>query len=121
MLGKMVGASARRFSGNVVKYAGRNTNITAHNPELREGINDSTSSFVRSFNMGYESFSTPVRMHQMHPVLGNRGEYFVLALLLPIAILLKSSRKKNEDGIRSELGNATNRYAYFATAAPSEW
>ena len=69
--------------------------------------------------MGYETFSSPFSPYKMHPVFGNRGEFVFLAVLVPGILVLKTCRKKNEDGIRSALGNATNRYAPFAKVSPS--
>ena len=70
--------------------------------------------------MGYEGFSSSWHQDKMHPVMGNKGEFLFLALLVPAVILLKGCRAKNEDGIRSALGNSTNRYAVFNKTTPSE-
>ena len=56
----------------------------------------------------------------MHPIFGNRGEFVFLAMLVPGVLILKACRQKNEDGIRSALGNANNRYAAFAKVNPTE-
>ena len=68
-----------------------------------------------TWNMGYEGFSKPWHMQKMHPVIGNRGEFLFLALFFPAVLILRASRKKNEDGIRASLGHANNRYAHFTT------
>ena len=65
--------------------------------------------------MGYEGFSKPFPQPKMHPVIGNRGEFLFLALFFPAVVLLRASRKKNEDNIRASLGVANNRYAHFTT------
>ncbi len=110
----------RAFSSKVVHYTGSNVNITPHNKDLRQGIDQGTSNVVTSFNMGYEGFSTPWSVPRSNPIIGNRGEFLFLALLLPAVLLAKKSRRKNEDGLRKAIGNSTNRYAVFAKVNPTE-
>ena len=66
-------------------------NITKHNEELRKDLNVEKT-FVNTFNVGYESFSSSWKLQKMHPVIGNRGEFLFLALFLPSILLLKASR-----------------------------
>lgn len=66
--------------------------------------------FTTSFNMGYEGFSKPLPLSRMNPVYGNRGEIFIILGLFALAPLIKNSRKKNEDALRSEV-KANNRFA----------
>ena len=66
--------------------------------------------FVNTFNMGYEGFSRPLALERMHPVYGNKAEFLVLFGLLALVPLIKASRKKNEDALRSQV-KTTNRFA----------
>ena len=110
------------FQSRVVKYSGKNVNVTAHNRELREDVAKLEShTFFSSMNMGFEGFSKPWKAPKMHPVVGNRGEFFYLALLFPALWFLKASRKKNEEGMRAAAGPATNRYAHLHNTRPSEF
>ena len=118
MLSNMI-KGTRQFSNRVVKYSGKNVNVTKYNQELRTGLTG-TVSFNNTWNMGYEGFSKSPSLPKMDPVFGNRREFAFLAVLVPAILVLKSCRQKNEDGIRSALGNATNRYAPFAKVGPSE-
>ena len=70
--------------------------------------------------MGYEGFSSPWHPLKMHPVVGNRGEFLALALFFPFILMLKNSRRKNEDGMRKEYGFSNNRYVHLTTQAPSQ-
>ena len=119
MLTNMLSRGTRQFSNKVVKYSGKNVNVTKYNTELRTDI-AGTVSFNNTWNMGYEGFSSSMALPKMDPVFGNRREFAFLAVLVPTILMLKSCRQKNEDGIRSTLGNATNRYAPFAKVGPSE-
>ena len=85
---------------------------------MRKDIDGVKPNFVNSFGMGYEGFSRPWKMPKMHQSMGNRGEFLFLALFVPAIMLLKKSRTKNEDGVRSALGFSNNRYAHFATVSP---
>ena len=111
----------RSFSSRVVKYTGKNINVTAHNKELRDDYKNANYTFWNSFNLGYEGFSKPVKVPKMHPIVGNRGEFLFLALLFPVIWLMKTAREKNEIGIRKQLGYSTNRYAHLNTTKPSEF
>ena len=117
MLGRI---ASRKFTSKVIgSQSSQNINVSPHNKEQRQGIEGQVGP-INSFNMGYEGFSRAWHQDKMHPVIGGKGEYLFLALLIPAVIFLKSSRTKNEDGIRSALGNSTNRYAVFTKAYPSE-
>ena len=62
----LMSRSVRKFSERVVKYTGKNINVTAHNKELRADIASSRPNFLNSFNMGYEGFSKAWKMPKMH-------------------------------------------------------
>ena len=105
-----------------MKYSGKNINVTDHNNDLRKdviGPEKESLSFYQAFNMGYEGFSKGPKLAKMHPIIGNRGEFFFLALLFPSILLMKMQRRKNEEGIRAALGNSNNRWAHFTTINPS--
>ncbi len=82
-------------------------------------------SFIGSFNMGYEGFSKPLPLNRMNPIYGNKNEFLFLFGLILLVPLIKSSRKTNEDSLRSIEGNATNRYEELelshANRQPSKW
>ena len=103
----------RQF-GSVTKYTGKNINVTQHNKDKREEFTGD-SSFWGTWNMPYEHFSKPFHPPKMHPVQGNKGEFLFLAILFPAVIMAKASRKKNEEGLRSQYGFSNNRYAHFTT------
>ena len=113
----MLQSSVRSF-GKVVKYAGKNLNVTAHNQELRTDVTGNLS-FFNTFNMGYEGFSKPWKMPKMNPNHGNKYEFLFLAMFFPTVIILKAARKTNEDCIRSALGYSNNRYAELANVNPT--
>ena len=105
--------SVRQF-GNVTKYSGKNLNVTEHNNERREEFGG-VATFWGSWNMPYEHFSKPFHPPKMHPVSGNKGEFLFLAILFPVILLAKGSRKANEDSLRSTYGFSNNRYAHLTT------
>ena len=47
----------------------------------------------------------------MNPILGNKREFIWLLGFVALVPLLAGGRKSNEDGLRSEEGTMTNRYA----------
>ena len=51
----------------------------------------------------------------MHPVIGNRGEFLALGLLLSFVLMAKAGRRKNEEGIRDAYGFSNNRFAHLTT------
>ena len=55
----------------------------------------------------------------MNPILGNKKEYMWLLLFLGLVPLLAVGRKANEDGLRQEVGNVTNRFAKMDLDAQS--
>ena len=115
----MLQQAARSF-GRVIKYTGKNVNVTAHNKELRKEVTGDVT-FLNTFNMGYEGFSKGWKLPKMNPNHGNKWEFLFLALLCPTIVVLKAARFGNEDSIRSSLGFANNRYAPFATVKPTQW
>ena len=121
--GQLTYLSAAGQSSRVVKYKGKNVNVTPHNNELRSELpaQEGDYTFLTSFNMGYEGFSKPWKMHKMNPVVGNRGEFLFLAIFFPLVLMLKAAREKNEAGLRAATGFANNRYAHLTTASPSEF
>ena len=84
--------SAVRSFGKVVKYSGKNLNVTAHNAELRKDVTGDLT-FVNTFNMGYEGFSKAWKLPKMNPNHGNKYEYLFLALFFPTIVILKACRK----------------------------
>lgn len=87
-------------------------------------MTEESFSFINSFNMGYEGFSKPLPLARMHPVYGNKGEFFFLFGLIALVPLVKGARKSNEDALRSET-KANNRYADMSLGhherQPSRW
>ena len=59
MLSNTLAHSTRHFSNKVVKYGGKNINITKFNEEMRAGLTGKVT-FSNTFNMGYEGFSKSV-------------------------------------------------------------
>ena len=112
--------TAVRSFGKVIKYTGKNLNVTAHNKELRQDITGDLT-FVNTFNMGYEGFSKGWKVPKMNPNHGNKWEFLFLAVLFPTLYVLKAARFGNEDSIRSSLGFSNNRYAPLATVKPAQW
>ncbi len=113
-------AVQRGFANKIKKVP--NINVNPHNVERRPGLTG--FNFTRTFNMGYETFSTPLKLARMHPVWGMKGEYFALLALFAAYPLVHLSRKKKERKLRS-LVTTNNRYAMLNLSEkarqPSKW
>ena len=66
--------------------------------------------FAKSFNMGYETFSRPLPLSRPNPILGGRGELFMLLGVFGIVGMVVCSRRSQEESLRSAV-KTTNRYA----------
>ena len=105
----------------VVKYPGKNINVSEHNEEMREASAYESVSFAKSFNMGDETFSKPWVAFKMNPVWGTRGEYVALLLIVWFTCIFRNSRAKNEEGIRESAGFADNKFAPLDVIQPRKW
>ncbi len=81
-------------------------------------------SFLGTFNMGYEGFSRPLSLNRMNPIWGNKNEFLFLLGLIALVPVIKSARKKAEDGLRAQV-KTTNRWALMdlehKDRQPSKW
>jgi hypothetical protein len=105
----------RNFSSNPESYArirqykGANINVASHNQERRHNVQGDFT-FWGTWGMGIEGFSKMAPMSEMHPFWGHKAEWRYLLILALVAPLIIGARKKNEDGMASQIV-ATNTYA----------
>ena len=100
-----------------------NINVAIHNDEKRPEATGKFT-FINTFNAGYEGHSRMPGVPKMHPMIGGRGEWIFLLMILGVVPLYKTRRVKAENTLTG-IVSSTNRYSKMelnqSSREPSKW